>query len=355
MRITECGWNIDLNFLSTDGMCVFFSCFSLAITIRAVRVLQTEAGLVSLGDPRAVQSQQVVMCEHLDAVIVPAYDREGEKIQVRACVCACVRTSVRLWVCAFTLAEHWLPMARRLMTSLREHEHGCHRNTSHRSLFKRRARSSCLPILSERGAFKRTARGSDVLSQQTAADPSARVLARLLCYTGHALTSLVQPAFFNSGCGAANESKEMTTLFEATRSSLGHISHSRYCGRQTAPSSHPKTGLRGALVIWQENNVQGELNWKAKCGRSTWNGWKNTAGQKRQCLMPMLLLPCRVLVNSYSLWQRDLTSACFSFLVANGRDEIKYNPNYPKWLEVEGAVSLRMYEPFCTRNRCCCF
>lgn len=123
--------------------------------------------------------------------------------------------------------------------------------------------------------------------------PDRRVLARLLCYAGHVVTSLVQPPFFNSGCGAANESKEMTTLFEATRSSLGHISHSRYCGRQTAPSSHSKTGLKGALVIWQENNVQGELSWKAKCGRS--------AEQKHQCLMLVLLLPCRVLVNSYSL------------------------------------------------------
>lgn len=57
----------------------------LSVTIGAVRVLQTEAGLVALGDPGAVQSQQVVMCEHLDAVIVPG-TTEG-KVQVRVCVC----------------------------------------------------------------------------------------------------------------------------------------------------------------------------------------------------------------------------------------------------------------------------
>lgn len=84
-------------------MCVFFSCFSLVITIRAVRVLQTEAGLVSLCDPRAVQSQQVVMCEHLDAVIVPAYDREGGKNpgeSVRVCMCVHICTSMS--VCIYT-------------------------------------------------------------------------------------------------------------------------------------------------------------------------------------------------------------------------------------------------------------
>lgn len=41
------------------------------ITIRAVSVLQTETGLVSLCNPGAIKSQQVVMCEHLDAMVVP--------------------------------------------------------------------------------------------------------------------------------------------------------------------------------------------------------------------------------------------------------------------------------------------
>lgn len=48
------------------------------ITIWAVRVLQTEAGLVSLCDPCAIQSQQVIMCEHLDAVIVPGTTDGGK-------------------------------------------------------------------------------------------------------------------------------------------------------------------------------------------------------------------------------------------------------------------------------------
>lgn len=57
----------------------------LNITIRAVRVLETETGLVSLCNPCAIQSQQVVMCEHLDAVVVPGTS-EG-KVQVNVCVC----------------------------------------------------------------------------------------------------------------------------------------------------------------------------------------------------------------------------------------------------------------------------
>lgn len=51
-------------------MCVF----RLVITFGAVRVLQTETGLVPFSDPRAVQSQQVVMREHFNAVVVPVYD-----------------------------------------------------------------------------------------------------------------------------------------------------------------------------------------------------------------------------------------------------------------------------------------
>lgn len=51
------------------------------ITIGAVCVLQTETGLVSLCNPCAVQRQQVVMGEHLDAVVVPVMS-EG-KVQVR--------------------------------------------------------------------------------------------------------------------------------------------------------------------------------------------------------------------------------------------------------------------------------
>lgn len=47
------------------------------ITFGAVSVLQTETGLMSLCNPGAIQSQQVVMCEHLDAVVVPERT-EGE-------------------------------------------------------------------------------------------------------------------------------------------------------------------------------------------------------------------------------------------------------------------------------------
>lgn len=42
-------------------------------TIGAVRVLQTETSLVPFSDPRAVQSQQVIMREHFNAVVVPEY------------------------------------------------------------------------------------------------------------------------------------------------------------------------------------------------------------------------------------------------------------------------------------------
>lgn len=58
------------------------------ITLRAIRVLQTETGLVSLCDPRAIQSQQVVMREHLDTVVVPG-TTEGESPGECVYVCVC--------------------------------------------------------------------------------------------------------------------------------------------------------------------------------------------------------------------------------------------------------------------------
>lgn len=94
------------------------------ITIWAVRVLQTEAGLVSLCNPGAVQSKQVVVREHLDAVVVPGMT-EG-KVWVRGCASGSLSLFVHPWVCAFTPSEHWLPVVWSLMTSLL----GCHRNTS---------------------------------------------------------------------------------------------------------------------------------------------------------------------------------------------------------------------------------
>ena len=76
------------------------------ITLRAVRVLQTETGLVSLSNPCAIQRQQVVMCEHLDAVVVPGMTEvKGEC----ACVCLCVRTSMSVCIYVYrTLAPYGL-------------------------------------------------------------------------------------------------------------------------------------------------------------------------------------------------------------------------------------------------------
>lgn len=65
------------------------------ITIRAVCVLQAETGLVSLCDPRAVQSQQVIVREHLDAVIVPG-TREWESPVEIMRVCVSLRSRVHL-------------------------------------------------------------------------------------------------------------------------------------------------------------------------------------------------------------------------------------------------------------------
>ena len=44
-------------------------------TFRAVGVLQTEAGLMALSHPGPVQGEQVVVGEHLDAVVVPGRGR----------------------------------------------------------------------------------------------------------------------------------------------------------------------------------------------------------------------------------------------------------------------------------------
>lgn len=56
----------------------------VSLTLGAVSVLQTETGLVSLCHPGAIQCQQVVMCEHLDAVVVPG-TKQG-KVLVRVCM-----------------------------------------------------------------------------------------------------------------------------------------------------------------------------------------------------------------------------------------------------------------------------
>lgn len=46
-------------------------------TFRAVRVLQTETGFVTLRDLRAVQGQEVIVCEDLDTVVMSV--REDQK------------------------------------------------------------------------------------------------------------------------------------------------------------------------------------------------------------------------------------------------------------------------------------
>lgn len=51
----------------------------VALTIRAVGVLQTEAGFVTLSHLGAVESQQIVVGEDLNAVVVPE-DRRKEAI-----------------------------------------------------------------------------------------------------------------------------------------------------------------------------------------------------------------------------------------------------------------------------------
>lgn len=57
----------------------------LNITIRAECILETETGLVSLCNLCTIQSQQVIVCEHLDAVVVPVTS-EG-KVRMRVCFC----------------------------------------------------------------------------------------------------------------------------------------------------------------------------------------------------------------------------------------------------------------------------
>lgn len=77
----------------------------LSITIRAVCVLETETGLVSLCNPGAIQSQQVVVREHLDAVVVSGTPKGKDQVSV------CAECGL------FSLAEHWLPMTHIPMTS----------------------------------------------------------------------------------------------------------------------------------------------------------------------------------------------------------------------------------------------
>lgn len=119
----------------------------MVITIRAVRVLQTETGLVSLCDPRPVQSQQIVMCEHLDAVIMPVMTGQKVKVRERTRVCLC--TGMR------SLApEHWLPMVRSPMTSLLNTSLGV-TVTPLTEVCLPPVRFACLPVPSEWSAFKR--------------------------------------------------------------------------------------------------------------------------------------------------------------------------------------------------------
>jgi len=47
-------------------------------TFFTVGVLQTEAGLVALRDLAAVETEEVVVGEHLHAVVVPGGDRRSE-------------------------------------------------------------------------------------------------------------------------------------------------------------------------------------------------------------------------------------------------------------------------------------
>lgn len=113
----------------------------MVITVRAVRVLQTETGLVSLCNPRPVERQQIVMCEHLDAVIMPAMT--GRKVKVRAGTRVCPRS-----------LEHWLLMERSLMTSPLNTSMGV-TVTPLTEAGLARVRVDCLPVRSEWSAFKR--------------------------------------------------------------------------------------------------------------------------------------------------------------------------------------------------------
>lgn len=55
--------------------CIYLSVRCAGITLQVTKVtggvLQTEAGLVSLCYPGPIQSQQVIVGEHLNAVVVP--------------------------------------------------------------------------------------------------------------------------------------------------------------------------------------------------------------------------------------------------------------------------------------------
>lgn len=53
---------------------------SSCLTLRAVGVLQAEAGLVALSHLGPVEGQQVVVGEDFDAVVVPEYREAGHKI-----------------------------------------------------------------------------------------------------------------------------------------------------------------------------------------------------------------------------------------------------------------------------------
>lgn len=76
---------------------------------------------------------------------------------------------------------------------------------------------------------------------------------------------------------------------------------------------------------------------------------KNTAEARRRTKAPMFNGHV-ALVNSYLRLARRSDPSMFSFLLANGCSEIKYNPKLFKMTAAGGAVSLRMYKLFCTSS-----
>ena len=66
----------------------------MGLTLWAVGVLKAEAGLVSLCHSGPVEGQQVIVCEHLDAVVMPGNIenslQKSLRVCVRVCVCVCV-------------------------------------------------------------------------------------------------------------------------------------------------------------------------------------------------------------------------------------------------------------------------
>lgn len=50
----------------------------ISLTLGAVGVLQTEAGFVALSHLGPIESEQVIVGEHLNAVVVPGGDTQGK-------------------------------------------------------------------------------------------------------------------------------------------------------------------------------------------------------------------------------------------------------------------------------------